>query len=67
MKQQIHPKIFAAKVKCVCGEEYEVKATKPEILTEICSRCSPVFTGQEEKKVIIGQVEKFLRRQKKKS
>lgn len=67
MKQKIHPEIFIAKVICVCGEEYEVKATKTEILTEICKRCSPVFTGQEEKKVVIGQVEKFLRRQKKKS
>lgn len=67
MKQKLHPKIFVAQVKCVCGEEYKVKSTKPEILTEICSRCSPVFTGQEEKKVVIGQVEKFLRRQKKKS
>lgn len=67
MKKKIHPQYFLAKVKCACGAEFETPATKKEIIVEICKNCSPLFTGKEETKVIIGQVEKFLKRQKKKS
>lgn len=67
MKKKIHPQYFLAKVKCACGAEFEIPATKKEIIVEICKNCSPLFTGKEETKVIIGQVEKFLKRQKKKS
>jgi ribosomal protein L31 len=53
-------------VKCACGAEYEIPATKKEILVEICRKCSPIFTGKEETKVVMGQVEKFLKRAGKK-
>jgi large subunit ribosomal protein L31 len=66
MKKKIHPQYFLAKVKCACGTEYEIPATKKEIFVEICRNCSPVFTGKEETKVIMGQVEKFLKRAGKK-
>lgn len=66
MKKKIHPQYFLAKVKCACGAEYEIPATKKEIFVEVCRNCSPLFTGKEETKPIIGRVEKFLKRQAKK-
>jgi len=66
MKKKIHPQYFLAKVKCACGAEYEIPATKKEIFVEICRNCSPIFTGKEETKTIVGQVEKFLKRQRRK-
>ncbi len=65
MKKKIHPQLFLAKVRCACGAEYEIPATKKEILVEVCRNCSPIFTGKEETKVVMGQVEKFLKRQRK--
>jgi large subunit ribosomal protein L31 len=66
MKKKIHPQYFLAKVKCACGAEYEIPATKKEIFVEICRNCSPIFTGKEETKAVVGQVEKFLKRQRRK-
>ena len=67
MKKEIHPQYFLAKVKCACGAEYEIPATKKEIFVEVCKNCSPIFTGKEETKRIMGRVEKFIKRQKKRS
>lgn len=63
MKKEIHPQQFLTKVKCACGQVYELISTKKEIFVEICRNCSPVFTGKEETKPIIGRVEKFLKKQ----
>ncbi len=65
MKKNIHPKYFKTKVKCACGSEFEVYSTKENINVEVCRNCSPLFIGTEEKRVAIGQVEKFLRKYKK--
>jgi large subunit ribosomal protein L31 len=67
MKKKIHPQIFLAKIKCVCGSEYEIPSTKKEILVEICKNCSPIFTGREETKTKVGRVEKFIKRQSRSS
>lgn len=66
MKKNIHPQYFLAKVKCACGAVYEIPATKKEINVEICRNCSPIFTGKEETKVVMGRVERFLKRERKK-
>jgi large subunit ribosomal protein L31 len=59
MKKAIHPKYYPkAKVKCACGNIFEVGSTQPEIEIEICSACHPFYTGKE-KIIETGQVEKF--------
>ncbi|MCS7200711.1 MAG: 50S ribosomal protein L31 [Patescibacteria group bacterium] len=63
MKKGVHPQQFLAKIKCACGQVYEIPSTKKEILVEICRNCSPVFTGKEETKPVIGRVERFLKKQ----
>jgi large subunit ribosomal protein L31 len=65
MQKKIHPQYIITKIKCACGAVYEIPGTAKQIEVEICKNCSPLFTGTEEKKVILGQVEKFLKRKAK--
>ncbi len=63
MKQNIHPKYYEnAKVKCACGNERVTGSTMPEISTGICSKCHPLYTGQEKVLDTRGRVEKFKKR-----
>lgn len=63
MKEKIHPKYYdKAKVKCACGNQFEIGATMPEINVEICGSCHPFYTGKEKVIDTAGRVEKFKRR-----
>jgi len=67
MKKDIHPKYFPrAKVKCACGNTFEIGSTKEEIQVEICSACHPFYTGKEKIIDTAGRVERFKRRLAKK-
>ena len=56
--KNIHPAQKVCKVKCACGNEFEVKSTKPEIHVEICSKCHSFYTGKF-KTTKTGNVQKF--------
>jgi large subunit ribosomal protein L31 len=62
MKEKIHPKYYNAKVRCACGNEFEIGSTQKEIMVEICSKCHPFFTGKQKLVDTAGRVEKFYRR-----
>ncbi|MCL5733547.1 MAG: 50S ribosomal protein L31 [Patescibacteria group bacterium] len=63
MKKDIHPQYYPnAKVVCACGNTFTVGSTKPEIHTEICSKCHPFYTGKEKLMDIAGRIEKFKAR-----
>lgn len=65
-KADIHPQYFPkAKVTCACGNHFTVGATKPEINVEICSKCHPIYTGEEKMLDVAGRVEKFKTRRSK--
>ncbi|MDP2856033.1 MAG: 50S ribosomal protein L31 [bacterium] len=67
MKKDIHPQYHPrAKVKCACGNYFEVGSTKPEIQVEICSACHPFYTGKEKIIDTAGRVERFKKRLAKK-
>ncbi len=66
MKKDIHPKYFAAKVKCSCGATREMGATVPEISVEICSACHPFYTGTAKLVDTAGRVDRFKARLEKK-
>ena len=67
-KKGIHPTYYAkSKVKCSCGNEFTVGATKENIAVEICSACHPFYTGDEKGKMRGSQVEKFRERMGKKN
>ncbi len=64
MKDKIHPKYYPeAKVTCACGNTFTVGSTKEELRTEVCSKCHPFFTGQQQRIVDTeGRVDAFTRR-----
>lgn len=68
MKKDIHPKYFDnAKVKCACGNSFEVGSTKDYIETEVCFKCHPFYTGADKIIDTAGRVEKFKKRLAKKT
>lgn len=64
MKENIHPTYYPdAKVTCACGNTWTTGSTKKEIRTEVCSKCHPFFTGQQQRLIDIeGQVDRFYRK-----
>ena len=68
MKKEIHPKYFEnAKIRCACGNVFEVGSTLENMEVEICSQCHPFYTGKERSADKIGRVQKFKERLAKKS
>ncbi len=66
MKPNIHPTYYPnARVICACGNTWTTGSTRKEIHVEICSKCHPFFTGEQQRIVDIeGQVDRFQRRLK---
>jgi large subunit ribosomal protein L31 len=64
MKQGIHPTYYPdAQVICACGNTWTTGSTKKVIRTEVCSKCHPFFTGQQQRIIDIeGQVDRFYRK-----
>lgn len=64
MKKGIHPTYYPdAVVTCACGNTWKTGSTRKTIRTEVCSRCHPFFTGQQQRLVDIeGQVDRFYRK-----
>jgi large subunit ribosomal protein L31 len=64
MKEGIHPTYYTdAKVICACGNTWTTGSTKKEIHTEVCSKCHPFFTGQQQRLIDIeGQVDRFYKK-----
>ena len=62
MREGIHPKYTEVTVKCLCGNTFQTRSTKPEISTEICSACHPFFTGKQKLIDTAGRVERFKKR-----
>ena len=64
MKQGIHPNYYPdAVVTCACGNTWTTGSTKKTIHTEVCSKCHPFFTGQQQRLIDIeGQVDRFYKK-----
>ena len=62
MKTDIHPEYVEATVRCSCGNTFQTRATKPEIIVELCSNCHPFYTGKQKLVDAGGRVERFRRR-----
>jgi len=67
MKKDIHPKYYnKTKVRCACGNTFEIGSTKEFLEIEICSHCHPFYTGKEKIVDVMGRVEKFKKKMAKK-
>jgi large subunit ribosomal protein L31 len=64
MKKDAHPSYFPeAQVVCACGNTWTTGSTRKVIRTEVCSKCHPFFTGQQQRLVDReGQVDRFYRK-----
>ncbi len=64
MKKDIHPTYYPdAQVVCACGNTWTTGSTKKSIRTEVCSKCHPFFTGQQQRLIDIeGQVDRFYKK-----
>ncbi len=62
MKKGIHPKYGPATITCGCGTTWQTQSTTPNIKVELCSKCHPLFTGEEILVDSAGQVDKFKKR-----
>jgi len=63
MKEGIHPKYYPnAIVICACGNTWTTGSTRPELRTDVCSRCHPFFTGEQRIVDTTGQVDRFMKR-----
>jgi large subunit ribosomal protein L31 len=64
MKKGIHPTYYSdAQVICACGNTWTTGSTQKVIRTEVCSKCHPFFTGQQQRLMDIeGQVDRFYRK-----
>lgn len=47
---------------CSCGSTFQTHSTKPQLSTEVCSKCHPFFTGEQRIVDTAGRVERFKRR-----
>ena len=67
MKEKIHPTYYPdAKVVCACGNSFVTGATKKLIKVEVCSKCHPMFTGEQRIVDTAGRVERFKKRYRRK-
>jgi len=62
MKDKIHPKYVECKVTCGCGNAFTTRSTSPTLSVEVCSKCHPLFTGQQRFVDTAGRVERFQRK-----
>jgi len=62
MRKGIHPEYMECKVKCACGNEFEIRTTKSEMSIDICNECHPFFTGSEKILDAAGRVDKFKKK-----
>ncbi len=62
MKKKIHPDYGPAHVRCACGNMFETRSAKPEIVTDICSACHPLFTGKQKLIDTAGRIDKFKKK-----
>jgi large subunit ribosomal protein L31 len=66
MKKDIHPKYYEkSTITCACGNKVEVGSTIKEMKVEICSKCHPFYTGNEQLIDTAGRIEKFKARKAK--
>ena len=65
MKADIHPDYVLATVRCSCGNEFQVRSTKPELHVEVCSECHPFYTGKQKLMDTQGRVDRFRRKYEK--
>src|SRR5437764_14054058 len=65
VKDGIHPTYYHdATVTCACGNTFVTGSTSKSLRVDVCSQCHPFYTGQQRIIDTGGQVERFMKRQR---
>src|SRR5258708_1027716 len=65
MRDGIHPTYYHdARVTCACGNTFLTGSTSKSLRVDVCSNCHPFYTGTQRIVDTAGQVERFMRRQR---
>ena len=64
MKKDIHPKNFALNARCICGKEFSINSTRPEVIVSFCSSCHPFYTQKQQFADMEGRIDKFKKKYK---
>lgn len=59
MKKEIHPEMFKVEITCACGNSFPGCSTARKIEADICSKCHPLYTGDQKFVDTAGRIEKF--------
>ena len=62
MQEGIHPAYQAVKVTCACGNSFETRSTKNELVVDVCSACHPFYTGKHRLMDTQGRVDRFRKK-----
>jgi large subunit ribosomal protein L31 len=61
----VHPELTFAAVRCSsCGNEFQTRSTRPEIVVDVCSKCHPAYTGIERATSSGSRIDRFERRRR---
>jgi large subunit ribosomal protein L31 len=65
MRDGIHPTYYHdTLVTCACGNTFHTGSTSKALRVDVCSKCHPFYTGQQRIVDTGGQVERFMKRQR---
>jgi len=63
MKANIHPEAHTIKAICGCGAKYDISSSlKDDIRLDVCSKCHPYYTGEQNIVDTEGRVDGFNKR-----
>lgn len=66
MKDGIHPEYDLVSVTCACGNAFQTRSTKKELVVDVCGACHPFYTGKQRLVDTQGRVDRFRRKYAKK-
>jgi large subunit ribosomal protein L31 len=62
MKDGIHPEYQAVSVTCACGNKFDTRSTKSDLVVDVCAACHPFYTGKQRLMDTQGRVDRFRRK-----
>ena len=62
MKDGIHPEYQVVSVTCACGNAFQTRSTKSELVVDVCAACHPFYTGKHRLMDTQGRVDRFRKK-----
>ncbi len=61
-KKGLHPERVECVITCACGNSFTTLSNKESHFVETCSKCSPAYTGKDNKVTRKGNADKFKKK-----